>query len=289
MITISPTCFERLKASHLDLIDERHLGAKIVSLLRGNSRKAKQDSHGQPSCLYLCMGSHVLKKPPNDHDRPKALLMHQAISPSLSPRLALFSPLRTHEKLELDALEAPIGHITIAFANLVGASTLMAWDQKLAHRALDLFSSHASQLLHDAQGYIVEMTQDGLCLAAFAQPLDAVVWAAGLIEVLKHADWDAELLEHELCEEVVVATIGEPSGRSLTLASASKDRSRRQDDPLEVLGGHYPPSAPISAPLGTLVSQMVRDLDQDGISGNSDSHCHHQGPSFTPSSAHLVI
>lgn len=122
--------------------------------------------------------------------------------------------MRTQEKLELDALDAPLGQITIAFANVVGVPTLMAWDQERTRHALDIFASHATMLLKESQGYIVEMTQDGLCLAAFAHPLDAIVWAAGLIELLKHADWDKELLEHEVRDLI----------RGLDGSEASPDR-----------------------------------------------------------------
>ena len=186
MICVSSSCFDRIQlSSERCRLDRERKGSKL--------RQAAP-------CLFLCMGTHVLRKPTSSQDQVRSILIHQAISPSLTPRLALFSPMRTHEKLELDAMEAPLGKITIAFANLVGVSALMAWDKRQARKALDIFSSVATQLLKDSQGYIVEMTQDGLCLAAFADPLDAVVWAAGLIEVLKHTDWDPELLEHEVRE-----------------------------------------------------------------------------------------
>ena len=36
----------------------------------------------------------------------------------------------------------------------------------------------------------------GLCLAAFSSPATASHWALSLIEVMLHAPWDEELLEH---------------------------------------------------------------------------------------------
>ena len=70
--------------------------------------------------------------------------------------------------------------------------------QALAQSALSLFASHAIQLLNKHNGYLVEMTGSGLCLAAFSRPLDAIMWSVSLIEDLKHADWDEDLLAHEV-------------------------------------------------------------------------------------------
>ena len=46
-------------------------------------------------------------------------------------RLAFFGPLRTlgGGSNQLGVLEAPLGQITVVFANMVGASTLLAWDK----------------------------------------------------------------------------------------------------------------------------------------------------------------
>jgi hypothetical protein len=67
---------------------------------------------------------------------------------------------------------------------------LQAWDKEQADRALDAYAVLSTQLLHNAGGYLVELTSSGLCLAAFRHPLDAVAWGAGLIEVMKHRQWD---------------------------------------------------------------------------------------------------
>lgn len=80
--------------------------------------------------------------------------------------------------------------MTIAFANMVGLSTLQAWDKDQAGRAFDAFAVVSKKLLDDAGGNLVELTTSGLCLAAFSHPLDAVAWGAGLVEVLKHYQWD---------------------------------------------------------------------------------------------------
>ena len=70
--------------------------------------------------------------------------------------------------------------------------------QALAQAALSLFASHATRLLGERSGYLVEMTGSGLCLAAFARPLDAIMWGVSLIEALKNAAWDEDLLAHEV-------------------------------------------------------------------------------------------
>jgi hypothetical protein len=67
---------------------------------------------------------------------------------------------------------------------------LQAWDKNQADGAHDVYEAVSKQLLHDAGGYLVEMTSSGLCLAAFCNPLDAVAWGASLIEVMKHHQWD---------------------------------------------------------------------------------------------------
>jgi hypothetical protein len=52
-------------------------------------------------------------------------------------------------------------------------------------------------------GYLVN-ANSGLVLAAFKEPAHALRWALSTIHLCLEADWDPELLTHELAEEVVV-------------------------------------------------------------------------------------
>ncbi|KAG1668893.1 hypothetical protein FOA52_016062 [Chlamydomonas sp. UWO 241] len=149
--------------------------------------------------LLLCMGDHRVKDACLD-----PVCLYQAIARPLVPRLAAFEALRDVEKLQLSVLDAPLGNVTIAFVNIVGMSTLQAWNKDHAARALSVFRALSTRLLRQAGGYLVERTSSGLCLAAFSEPASAVAWGLCLIEVMKHADWDEELLAHELCEKVLV-------------------------------------------------------------------------------------
>eukprot|EP00955_Chlamydomonas_euryale_P060726 357806-Chlamydomonas_euryale.AAC.16 len=81
---------------------------------------------------------------------------------------------------------------------------LQAWNNELASKALETYAAIATHLLQEAGGYLVELTSSGLCLAAFDQPLSAVVWGLCVIEAMKFADWDEDLLANELCEEVLL-------------------------------------------------------------------------------------
>ncbi|KAG1668622.1 hypothetical protein FOA52_001491 [Chlamydomonas sp. UWO 241] len=94
---------------------------------------------------------------------------------------------------------------------MVGLATLQAWNKDQADVALDAYAAVLKQLLHDAGGYLVDLTSSGLSIAALQHPVDAVAWGAGLIRVMKHRQWDEDLLSHELFEEVL---LHEPAGES---------------------------------------------------------------------------
>ncbi|KAG1658640.1 hypothetical protein FOA52_006402 [Chlamydomonas sp. UWO 241] len=128
----------------------------------------------------------------------------QAIARPLVPRLAAFEALRDVEKLQLSVLDATLGNVTIAFVNIVGMLTLQAWNKDHAARALSVCCALSTRLLRQAGGYLVELTSSGMCVAAFREPASAVAWGLCLIEVMKHADCDEELLAHELCKKVLV-------------------------------------------------------------------------------------
>ncbi|KAJ9514245.1 hypothetical protein QJQ45_012245 [Haematococcus lacustris] len=175
--------------------------------------------------LLLNMGDYVFTK---DESLP-ATPIYQAFGRGLEQRTAfLQGPLRASQQLQAGVLDAPLGDVSIAFANMVGVGTLMAWNKTLASNALDLYHIHAinalqavPQLLRklpgddgDAPallpagsadlGYLVELS-GGLCLAAFLSPAAALLWALQLWADLLGAPWQEELLTHVLCEEVDVA------------------------------------------------------------------------------------
>ncbi|KAG1662670.1 hypothetical protein FOA52_014596 [Chlamydomonas sp. UWO 241] len=135
----------------------------------------------------------------------------EAIERPLVPRLAAFEALRGLSELHAGVMDAPIGTVCIAFANMAGLATLRSWDKDRADVALNAYTAVSKQLLQDAGGYLVDLNSSGLCLAAFHHPVDAVAWGASLIEVMKNCLWDEELLGHELCEEVL---LHDPPGQS---------------------------------------------------------------------------
>ncbi|KAG1678413.1 hypothetical protein FOA52_015180 [Chlamydomonas sp. UWO 241] len=188
-------------------------GAGGMVLLTQESFERVQPDRALKGVLVLALGEHGLK------DDLGTVCVYQAIERSLVPRLAAFEPMRGLSEIETGVMDAPIGTVTIAFANMVGLTTLQTWDKDQADVALGTFSAVSKQLLHDVGGYLVELTSSGLCLAAFCHPLDAIAWGAGLIEVMKYHTWGEELLSHELCEEVL---LHEPSCKGASTALQSR-------------------------------------------------------------------
>ncbi|KAG1669680.1 hypothetical protein FOA52_002064 [Chlamydomonas sp. UWO 241] len=148
--------------------------------------------------LVLCLGDHEVQV-----DGAGPVCLYQAVERPLVPRLAAFEAMRGVEKLQLSVLDAPLGsNVAVVFSNMVGMATLQAWNKDQAART---FLIPLRTPLAGAR----------LCLAAFREPASAVMWGLCLIEVMKHAEWDEELLDHELCEEVQVCTrapAGQPRG-----------------------------------------------------------------------------
>ncbi|KXZ55647.1 hypothetical protein GPECTOR_2g1197 [Gonium pectorale] len=128
-----------------------------------------------------------------------------ALPPRLGPCLAAHRPPRGAQRTQAGVLEAPVGDVTIVFANAVGVNTLLAWDTAETKAALALLESVACSRLAALGGYLVEAA-DGLVLAAFAEPAAAVRWGLSVVSRLMAADWSAKLLTHELCEEVGIDT-----------------------------------------------------------------------------------
>ncbi|KAG1669083.1 hypothetical protein FOA52_004002 [Chlamydomonas sp. UWO 241] len=181
-------------------------GAGGMVLLTEECFYRLQSDRGLKDVVMLAMGRHTVSDP-----NIGPVCVYQAIERTLVPRLAAFEPLRGLRELQAGAMDAPVGTVTIAFANMVGLATLQAWSQDQAHVALDAYAAVLKDLIHDADGYLVDLTSSGLCIAAFQHPVDAVAWGAGLIEIMKHRQWDEELLSHELFEEVL---LHEPAAES---------------------------------------------------------------------------
>jgi len=53
---------------------------------------------------------------------------------------------------------------------------------------------------------------DGLFLAAFSQPANALLWALDCQQQMLRTKWPPELLEHEMCEEITVMQKEEDTG-----------------------------------------------------------------------------
>ncbi|KAG2493662.1 hypothetical protein HYH03_008176 [Edaphochlamys debaryana] len=149
------------------------------------------------SAFIMHMGEHVLE----EGEEPDA--MYQLLPYCLSCRLPFFEPLRTHAYLSLGLPDAPVGRVTVAFMYVIGAQGLLAWNPTVASTAMSIFHDTVAQQLNAADGYVVELV-DGLCLAAFRSPADALLWSLRCGRALLQAPWSDELLEHELCEEVSV-------------------------------------------------------------------------------------
>jgi len=54
-------------------------------------------------------------------------------------------------------MDAPAGHVTVCFMNAVGASSLLAWNNDVASKAMALYHNVASQLLEEYHGYMVSL------------------------------------------------------------------------------------------------------------------------------------
>lgn len=133
-----------------------------------------------------------------------------AFSHSLHARLSQMDPLRSAIRISPGVLEAPLGHVAVVFTYVVGASTLLAWNQQVARTSFDIFKHQATELLARFEGYLVESV-DGLLLSSFKDTASALIWGLKLRSALMMAEWPELLLSHELGEEVVVGTDA-PSG-----------------------------------------------------------------------------
>jgi len=146
--------------------------------------------------VLLNMGEHELSP-----DLPTRKTLYQVLPKTLLPRCAFIGPTRTSRQILAGVLDAPLDEISVVFLNVVGYELLMQWDQDITQAAIDVFQDAVVSSLSERRGYVVEM-KEGSCIAAFADPASAVLWAVHLLEDLKMADWPPTLLQHELCETI---------------------------------------------------------------------------------------
>lgn len=148
--------------------------------------------------LVLHVGEHRLRESlPN-------LNLYHALNRTLEGRLAYVGPTRSICQLDPGVLDAPVGCVTVAFMNVVGAQTLLSWNADVAQQAIKIFHVVVGEELKRLKGYLVEAV-DGLFLAAFQRPSDAILWALECNEAMVTQDWPDDLLAHELCEELVIS------------------------------------------------------------------------------------
>ncbi|MEW5311131.1 MAG: hypothetical protein WDW38_002871 [Sanguina aurantia] len=135
-----------------------------------------------------------------------AMELHVIYPESLLARAPLLqpTPLRAQQLLQPGVLCAPLGCVCIAALHVVGAPTLLAWNERLAGTGLDMVRQVAQEELRATQGYMYDYSP-GFLHAAFQSPRQAVLWALKTSAALVYAHWDATLLMHELCEEIVFA------------------------------------------------------------------------------------
>ncbi|GLI68043.1 hypothetical protein VaNZ11_012366 [Volvox africanus] len=149
--------------------------------------------------LVLHMGEHRLR------EAMANLNLYHALNRTLEGRLAYVGPMSSLLQVDPGVLDAPVGCVTVAFMNVVGAQTLLSWNADVAQQAIKIFHTVVGEELKRRKGYLVEAV-DGLFLAAFQRPSDAILWALECNEAMIKQDWPEDLLAHELCEELVIST-----------------------------------------------------------------------------------
>ncbi len=105
---------------------------------------------GRPSCTLrrLCRGnSHpsCTLKP----IRPCALRAREYACWLLPPQV------------DPGVLDAPVGCVTVAFMNVVGAQTLLSWNADVAQQAIKIFHTVVGDELKRRKGYLVSMVVVG--------------------------------------------------------------------------------------------------------------------------------
>ncbi|MEW5318290.1 MAG: hypothetical protein WDW38_009523 [Sanguina aurantia] len=164
-----------------------------------SASQARRLAEAAPGVPVISIGQHRLG---GDREREPVDLF-QIVDRASRCRLVYLSPIKTMLQLSPSVLDAPVGLVTVAFMNVVGAQTLLSWKRAVTKEALRMYEAAAMALLRLHRGYMVEAV-DGLIIAAFFRPCDAVVWGIQCHEVLLHLPWSSALLQHTLAEEIVM-------------------------------------------------------------------------------------
>ncbi|GAX76365.1 hypothetical protein CEUSTIGMA_g3811.t1 [Chlamydomonas eustigma] len=144
-----------------------------------------------------------------------------AVPTELTARLPHLPPVRYVEIQALGTLSAPIGTVTVVFASVVGASQLLTEVPEATRQALSIFQNVSSELLLKHNGYAVEIAE-GLVLAAFFHPLNAINWALELVQAMPKQEWPPDILSHELGSDVML-TVTPPLGTAVEPTSDAAD------------------------------------------------------------------
>ncbi|MEW5301527.1 MAG: hypothetical protein WDW36_004384 [Sanguina aurantia] len=168
----------------------RHIDSRAAPR---TSRPAQRRCATAGRCVNQRPRSRVSCQPPPGHLRLVSLHTR-----TLDPAIGSLA------QLDPGVLDAPVGSVTVAFQNVVGAQTLLSWNADCAQVALQIFHNLVGEELKKRRGYLVEAV-DGLFLAAFQRPADAILWALECNEDMIKQEWPEELLTHELCEELVIS------------------------------------------------------------------------------------
>ncbi|KXZ53745.1 hypothetical protein GPECTOR_6g662 [Gonium pectorale] len=114
-------------------------------------------------------------------------------------------PWRGAQQVLPGVLSAPLGQLALVLVQVVGVQVLASWDSDVTAAALQVFGSVAVDVLAAWGGFPASVdTTSGTMLAAFREPALALGYMHALIDVLRDADWPAELLQHELGEPLAV-------------------------------------------------------------------------------------
>ncbi|GAX72747.1 hypothetical protein CEUSTIGMA_g203.t1 [Chlamydomonas eustigma] len=139
-----------------------------------------------------------------DHSVPKKLF--QLVPLACLSRLSLLPgdpALRTDLQLSPHALEAPLGNLTVAVLQVVGATVLSSELPATSEKALALFSKVTKRFLRELHGYPFYVGH-GEVHAVFQRPESGLTWCLSCSSAMNQQAWPEELLNHDLGEELRV-------------------------------------------------------------------------------------
>jgi hypothetical protein len=79
----------------------------------------------------------------------------QVTAMDLAARLSRLGPIRSEMALDLGALEAPGGCMSVVFLSIVGTQSLLAWDASVTRHSIAMLHQMASAELAANRGYMV--------------------------------------------------------------------------------------------------------------------------------------